>query len=600
MTEQEAPPSTEDPTEERWEAFGPAPERVPTRGDLLLARVRRVLRHEWTLAAAGSVALAVVMTWPTMRHPTRTIPEDIWDPTLQAWQMAWSGHALTHDPSQLWQANSHFPERYSFAFSDTLLGYAPAGMLGTGPVAALVRYNIVFVLAFALAFFGAYALVRQLGAGRIGSAVAGAAFAYAPWRFGQGGHLHVISTGGIALALAMLARGHGWSLRHGYRPERVRPGWALAGWLVATWQVMLGWGIGLPFAYVLIVVVLVAAIRWLVRRPRLPLRLLAFDGIGVAVFTVVGALMAYPYLRVLALYPESRRSKDMLDFFSPPLRGFFTAPPESLVWGTAHASARSTFPWAPEMALLPGFALYGLAVAGLFVSTWTVWQRVLLAAGVVASIVLGMGVHGPFGGRLGYLPLYWYLPGFDGIRTTGRLVVWTTLLLGILAAGAVSAFARRADDVVVDRIPDRPGPLLRLAMLLPLILVLGEGLNRMPHPDVPPTPAALATVAAPMLVLPADDGDDQNVMFWTTDRFPKIVNGGSGFTPNRQAELRQLAEAFPDPESIDRLREIGVKSVVVLRGRAYGSRYQKAVDADVTGLGITRQDLGDVVVYTIG
>ena len=75
-------------------------------------------------------------------------------------------------------------------------------------------------MVFALAFVGAYALVRQLGAGRIGAAVAGAAFAYAPWRLAQAGHLQVLSTGGIALALAMLARGHGWSLRHGYRPER--------------------------------------------------------------------------------------------------------------------------------------------------------------------------------------------------------------------------------------------------------------------------------------------------------------------------------------------------------------------------------------------
>ncbi len=95
-------------------------------------------------------------------------------------------------------------------------------MIGTGPEAALVRYNIMFVLAHALATFGAYVLARQLGAGRIGSAVAGVSYTYAPWLLAQAGHLHVLSNGGIPLALAMLARGHGWSLRHGYRPERRR------------------------------------------------------------------------------------------------------------------------------------------------------------------------------------------------------------------------------------------------------------------------------------------------------------------------------------------------------------------------------------------
>ena len=191
------------------------------------------------------------MTWPTLRYPLHTIPQDYWDPSLQAWQMAWSGHILLHRPAQLWHANTFYPESWSFAFSDTLLGYAPAGMLGTGPEAAVLRYNIIFVLAHALATFGAYALARQLGAGRIGGAVAGVGFAYAPWLLAQAGHLHVISNGGIPLALAMLARGHGYSLRYGYRPRRSHAGWAFAGWLVATWQISLGFGIGLPFVYIL-------------------------------------------------------------------------------------------------------------------------------------------------------------------------------------------------------------------------------------------------------------------------------------------------------------------------------------------------------------
>ena len=39
--------------------------------------------------------------------------------------MAWDGHALLTDPLHLWDANAFYPERYSLAFSDSLLGYAP-------------------------------------------------------------------------------------------------------------------------------------------------------------------------------------------------------------------------------------------------------------------------------------------------------------------------------------------------------------------------------------------------------------------------------------------------------------------------------------------
>src|SRR5690348_4424816 len=123
-------------------------------------RIRRILRHEWTVVAVLATALAVVMTWPTLAHATTSLPQDWGDPTLQAWQVAWDGHALLTDPVRLWQANAFYPERYSLAFSDSLLGYAPAGMIGSGRTAAMLRYNLLFVFAFALASFGAYALAR--------------------------------------------------------------------------------------------------------------------------------------------------------------------------------------------------------------------------------------------------------------------------------------------------------------------------------------------------------------------------------------------------------------------------------------------------------
>lgn len=589
-----------------WSAFGPAAEAPPTRARAMGQRVGRALGHEWTLAALSALALAVVMTWPTLRHPAATIPQDYWDPSLQAWQMAWSGHILLTNPAQLWHANTFFPEQWSFAFSDTLLGYAPAGMIGEGPVAAVVRYNIMFVLAHALTAFGAYALVRQLGAGRIGAAVAGASYAYAPWLLAQGGHLHVISNGGIPLALAMLARGHGWSLRHGYRPDRQRPGWALAGWLVAAWQISLGFGIGLPFAYILGLIVVVAVISWYVHRglvwsnPRpIGWRLLTADAVGIMAFVATGAALAIPYFRVAELHPYAKRSAAEVAVFSPPPGGFFTAPAESRLWGDLHEQARAALPWHPEMTLLPGFALYALAAAGLIFSIWTVRQRLLLLLGVLVTAVLAMGT-GFFGGSFTYLLLFEHLPGWNGLRTSGRLTLWTTLLLGILAAGAVSAFAERAREIsAAERVPPRPGPLLRLATLVPLVLVLGEGLNVTPHPVVPQQPAALRSVDGPVLILPSDQGTDQLAMLWSTTHFQPLVNGGSGFTPRRLDEARQATLSFPDQASIDYLRALGVRTVVVLRPRVVGTPWESAIDLPVDNLGILRDDVGNTVVYRL-
>ncbi|GII22299.1 hypothetical protein [Planosporangium mesophilum] len=580
---------------DRWEAFGPASVRAPGRVRRWAGRLGRVLSHEWTVVSVLGVLLSVAMTWPAALHPSDTLPEDLGDPPLVAWILSWSGHALTHDPSQLWHTNAFYPNPYSLAFTDTMLGYLPAGLIGTGWVAAVIRYNVLFIFAFALAFVGAYALVRQLGANRVGAALAGVAYAYAPWHYSQSGHLHIMSNGGIVLALAMLARGHGLSLRDGYRRELVRPRWILAGWLVAAWQISIGFGIGIIFGYVLGGCVLVGAVAWLLRRWRIPRRAVLFNLIGGVVFLAVTAFMAYPFFRVMATYPNVGRTISDLRVFSPPLRGFLVAPPDSLVWGTAHTAIRESLPFPPEMALLPGFALIGLALAGLFVSAWSLRARLALAAAVVVTLVCALGTNGPFNGWLGYVALY-HLPGIDALRTPGRLIIWTTLLLGVLAAGALTGLAGRGGTARGDRVPGWRERLLRVASLIPLALVVAEGVNTMPHPVVPAPPAGFSQLRGPFLVLPDEGNDDEVYMLWSTSGFPTMVNGLSGYQPPKQAELRAAGDKFPEADSVEQLRAAGVRTVVILRDKLDDPM---RLAANVDSLGITREERGDMIIYTL-
>lgn len=590
--------------EDVFSKFGPAPEEN-------LSWVRRTARavggffaHEWTIAALVSIAIAAVMTWPTLKYPAYTIPQDIWDPTLEAWMISWGGHAVLTDLPNLFNSNAFYPLPLSYAFTDTLLGYSPIGMIGSGFTAAIIRYNIIFVLLHALAFFGAYVLARQLGSGKTGAAVAGAAFAYAPWRLTQAGHMHVLSTGGIALALAMLARGHGYSFKYGYQPEKAKPGWALAGWLVAAWQISLGFGIGLPFGYILGIISLVALIFLLVRRFRhgpFPFgwKLITANVGGALLFAATTIGLASVYLKVVEQHPYAVRSPAEVGLYSPPLLGFFTAPAESVLWGESHEAARKTFGWAPEMTMLPGFVLYGLAAAGLILSIWTLRQRLFLFGGVVLSIFLAMGTVPFSGGRPGYMTVYDILPGWDALRTSGRLVIWTTLLLGILAAGAVSAFVEQVKELPSVQVTGRPHPLARLLMLIPVLMILVEGLGNTPHPTVPQPPPSLASATAPLLVLPSDPSRDQHVMVWLTKDFQPMVNGGSGFYPQITTQVREATKNFPDQASIDLLRSIGVKSVVVLRQQAQGTDYAGALEKDGSEFGLTREEHPDAVIFKL-
>jgi hypothetical protein len=560
--------------------------------------------RECLLVVVAGCALAAVMTWPTLLHPTTTIAHNLVDAALMGWEVQWGAHALLHQPGALFDANAFFPEPLSYAYSDTLLGYWPFGLLGQGPRAAILSVNLIYVFACAVASIGGYALARQLGAARLGAVVAGVAVAYAPWRWGHVGHLHVFSTGGIMLALAMLARGHGFSLRHGYRARHTHAGWVIGGWLVAAWQMTIGFGIGLPFAYVLLGIGVLSVVVWFVRgRPPIARSVLVANVAGAVVFAGVCLVMARPYLRVVELFPYARRTEGELSVYSPAWQGFLTGPRESYFWQQDHLGLRASLPSPPEMALLSGYILYALAILGVFVSAWSPRWRAALGAGVVVSVVLAMGTGFPPGGRFTYLLLYHYLPGFDAIRTPGRLVVWMTLLLAMLAAGAVTAIGERLTrSVRVTR--SRHVMLGTVAGVLAAALVLVEGLGALPNPVFPPAPAAMTAAHAdavkpPLLVLPSLAATDPVVMAWSTDGFPSMVNGLSGFEPKSQADIRAATATFPDAASVALLRRYGVNTVVVLRDRVAGTPWAGAPDASVDGLGISRQEIADAVVFSL-
>lgn len=544
--------------------------------------------------AALAVALAAVMTWPALAHPATSLPAEWGDPTLQAWSMAWDGHALLTDPLRLWDANALYPERYSLAFSDSLLGYAPAGMIGSGLAAALLRYNLVFASAFALASFGAYALARQLGALRIGAAIAGVAFAYAPWRAGQITHLNVLSSGGIVLALAMLARGHGWSLRSG-RSGPLRSGWVWAGWAVAAWQVTLGFGIGLPFAYVMLAGFVVASGRYghacfRARRVRPANPRLFWAGLGgAAMFGAVTVLMSLPYIQVAHLHPDNARTISYIARFSPHMTDFGVAPEGSWLWGSLGAGARASMQFPDESSLMPGLAVSVLAVVGLVFSAWRPRWRIALAAGAAVAAALALGPDLPGGGNPGYVTLYHVLPGWDAMRTPGRLVLWVSLPLGLLAAGAVTAALTRLRPALAATRRAWPrraaGP---VAALLMLALVAVEGVTTTPYDVVPPFSLPSGSVEEPVLILPLETYLDNLALVSATDTFPRMPNGASGIVPDSQDRIVSMTRDFPDAASVAYLRQMGIRTVVVLVGQAGLDGHVTDVGKPIDGLGITR------------
>jgi hypothetical protein len=311
------------------------------------------------------------------------------------------------------------------------------------------------------------------------------------------------------------------------------------------------------------------------------------------VFAAVTVLMGRPYLQVVAQYPGARRTIGDLELFSVPPSGFLAAPERSLLWGPVTQTVTKALPFSAEMAVLPGVVVVVLALAGLGYSAWSGRQRGWLSLGVLATAVLCMGTN-VLGGTFTYLPLL-ALPGWDALRTPGRLILWTTLLLGLLAAGFLSYVQER----LVARPPVPGGDLSwrAVALLLPALLVGVEGANTLDHPAPAPPPAAMRTATAPILVLPSDGWWDLRTMWWSTDGFPRMANGASGFTPPSTGAIRTAAERFPDAGSVAYLRQAGIRTVILVPDSAYGTPWEHAAEKPVDGLGITRTVSGNAVVY---
>ncbi len=599
---------------------------------------------EIALVALAGLLLAILTSWPLVLHMGSRIAPDLGDPVRTAWEIAWVGHAMLHDPLHIFSSNAFYPHPFSLAFSDSLLGYGPAAFFGSGTIAALVRYNLLFLWAWSLCFVGAYMLARELGLRRIGAAAAGLAFAYAPYRVTEAGHLHVISSGGFVLAMFLLLRG--------YRRDSRKM--VLAGWLLSAWQVSLGFTLGLQYCYLLGVLGLLVLLYWWrgrltpgsawrraapnptrgvgepagppstaaaplsARGSLIPRHLLAVTLIGVAVLGVVAVYQARPYLKVAAEYPTAKRTITEVETYSAGPAAFLAASSENRVWGSVTSGMREKVNSKNESVFFPGglillLALIGLAGVGGTSSPYTRSLRLGLVVGIVTCSVLALG-FGITGAGYPYRLLFDYAPGWDGVRVPGRIFTLATLFYALLAGAGVQLIVRRLGPwgrrYRLSAVPALGLPAIVGVALL--VGILGEGAGHLGHPLVPQPTTAEIGLPGPVIDLPTDGALDRIWQYFSTDGFYKIPLGESTFDLPALDDLRGGMNGFPDRASVEKLRYYGIRTVVLHTvlpkdlppeiGPVVAEPPDPVAAAKkpIAGLGITRRQVGSVVIYEIG
>ena len=516
------------------------------------------------------------MTYPLVRHLGSALPNDLGDPLLNTWILAWDADRLLHGLRGLWDAPIFYPYTNTLAYLEHLLGIAvltaPVQWLSGNPV---LVYNFAFLLSYVLAGSGMYLLAKSLTGSRSAAVLAGVAFAFAPYRVAQAPHLQVLMSGWMPIGL--------WALHRYFATGS----WAaLMGFVAAFVFQGLSNGYYLYFFSLPVVVVVVYELI----RGRQPRKRAV---VGIASAAVLILLTLVP---IASVYYEVRReqglvrSRDLIQLYSADLTSYLHISDSLWVWGGILQRGQA------EGELFPGATVLALAAVALAVSRarprpGATAQRggltrrhvvALYAAIGLLAFLLSLGPEPTAWGTrlLATGPYDWLLaiiPGLDGLRVPARIAMIVYLALAVLAAvGMLAIFgwlSRSAGAV---------------AWALFVVAILAEG-YRGPMPCLTFEPQTQVddylayewlrrSPPGGVLELPMQEDDTIHTLrfqFATLQHRHPMVNGFSGYRSPLDDYLvsagSPLFHVEEMPNTLRGLRALGVQYIVVHASR-YGDR----------------------------
>lgn len=571
-------------------------------------------RWRWADLAIGIfyVIATVFYTRPIAIYPARA-PENLIDPIHLSYVLASQARALLSRPWEFLQATYFYPIADNLAFSEQHAGAALIGLpawIATGN--PIVLYNTILVLSFVISAVTAYLLLKEVTGSRAAGLVGGLVYAFVPYKLSKFAHLHVLLAMWIPLLLLYLwrfARSRAWK-------DAIKLG------AVLLLQVMTGIHVAVMAVIALAISALVVAIA--VRPAGAAFLGWVKTAVAGGAALVIAAVLLWPYATLYREHPEHRRSVEEIQSYSGGVTGFVTAPGNNRFWGEVLREGRlREYGW--EKALFPGAIPLLLAAAGVFAAIrrpirrpgerFDPWPPAFIGLAIAGwGLAVGPRLHAfGIGGDEGIKFLHGFLleiPGLGSIRVPGRFFLVTTVGLAGLAAYGTAA--------IVKAVPRKRAASIAAAAI---VVLAGAEFTTTPALTVeaPSIPQAYRWIAdqpeEPILSLPTafvvgDDVaersyiDESRYLWYASAHWRPMING---FSSNVPAEYRWNIEAvaeFPAPWSVDYLRELGVRYVIVhtdrledtpwrdlleriplLPSTAIAARFGAEVVLDVTKLG---------------
>jgi hypothetical protein len=485
---------------------------------------------------------------------TTAVPNDIGDPLLNTWILAWDSHALLTDPLNFFNANIFYPLPNTLAYSEHLFSTAllilPLHMVFNEPVLA---YNLSLLLSFPLAGFGMYLLVLRWTHHRGAAFIAGLIFAFNPYRFAGIAHLQLLTFQWLPyvvlwLDLLLVKRGAGTKASWGARSVFLA---ALA--IFFLLQVLASWYLALYTVLILGIYLVVVLITC---RPRLS------QLVSVIATLLLATLLTLPFITPYLSFVDRLRESRPLSLalsLAAALTDYFAAAPFNRIFGPLTELFRARPGFVEEHTLFLGIIVGVLVLIGVItgvrcqvssgkcrIPRYAFYTSVVI---LVFSFILTFSTP--------YAMLAAVFPPATIVRVPPRWIIPGLFALSGLAAFGVVYLTHRAPRPTKYAILVSISFLLiieSLSIPLPLAPVDNKQTLTPAYHWLAAQPGDIALVELPMHSAPAPEYPEVKRMAASTLGWWHLVNGYSGYTPPRQPELAQNLKNFPDDNSTQTLQ----------------------------------------------
>jgi len=531
-------------------------------------------------AALFAGAVTIVLTWPNVLQPHKVA--DHYDPYFSVWRLGHIAHALTRWPIALFDGNIFYPAKNTLAYSDAMLleGLVAAPMLWAH-ISPSLAYNIVLLLGFIGSGVGMFVLARHL-TGSVGAAlVAPSVFTAMPYRIEHLMHLELQWAMFIPLSM--------WAVHRTMESGQWRHGLLVGLFLWLQFLSCVYYGVFLSLTLVLFVPLLLTFKGHVEFRRFAP---------PLATGAALAALLTLPYGIPYAAASQTvgARPLDEITHYSALPISYLATSELNRFWGWT-----SELYGAPELRLFPGLIALVLALGALLHPR----RRLVILYAVMAFVVvqLSFGMNGSL-----YRLLLGHISALQSFRSLARFGIFVGCALAILSALGVQA--------ALARLPWGPGARRAFVVVAIAAMLLEYSNRRIPLSfavDAKPAEVYQALKIAspgPIIEFPLPDADnlpgwDSYYEAWSVWHWRPLLNGYSGYYSRPYLETLHDLESFPDAASVQKLRELNVRYVIVHRGFYERNKYtalaiKVATTPGLSPWGVYRDPVGiaDVIEVT--